>query len=186
MAVHIALWEVGADFDAHPLAFSRGEHQTPAYLAINPLGQVPTLVVDGEPLTEVAAILFYLARAFPAAELLPGGGLAQAQVVSWMSFIASTVHPARRQGWDHVREVYTLIERKLDRRDWAVERYSIADIHLFRLFWRIRNSFRPDPSEFPGLESHYQRILARPAVQRTCHIERAIGYELAGWQDPET
>ena len=185
MAVHIALWEVNAEFDPRPLSFSRGEHRTHEYLAINPVGQVPTLVVDGQPLTEVAAILFYLAVRFPASRLLPTSDVGQAQVISWMSFIAATVHPARRQGWERVREVYQLIERKLDRREWAVDSYSIADIHLFRLYWRIRNAFQPDPSEFPGLESHYHRVLARPAVQKTCAIERAIGYELRGWRDTD-
>ena len=58
MAVHIALHEVGAAFDAHPLSFHGRENRAPAYLALNPEGKVPTLLVDGRPLTEVAAILF--------------------------------------------------------------------------------------------------------------------------------
>ena len=50
---------------------------------------------------EVAAILFYLARRFPEAGLLPPGDIeAEAQALSWMSFIASTLHPARKQGLD--------------------------------------------------------------------------------------
>ena len=78
MAVHIALHEVGAAFDARALSFHRRENRTPAYLAINPEGKVPTLLINGRPLTEVAAILFYLARRFPEAELLPGGAEAEA------------------------------------------------------------------------------------------------------------
>ncbi len=49
-----------------------------AYPALNPEGKVPTLLVDGRPLTEVGAILFYLARRFPAAGLLPEGDEAEA------------------------------------------------------------------------------------------------------------
>lgn len=109
MAPHIALREVGAPFEARPLSFARRENRDPAFLAINPEGKVPTLLVDGRPLTEVAAILFYLARRFPAAGLLPDGGPeAEAEAVSWMSFVAATVHPARRQGGEHARAVWRL------------------------------------------------------------------------------
>src|SRR5882672_4102047 len=71
MAAHIALHEAGAKFESRPLSFNKHEQRAPNYLAINPEGKVPTLVIDGRPLTEVAAILFYLARRFPEAELLP-------------------------------------------------------------------------------------------------------------------
>jgi hypothetical protein len=39
-------------------------------------------------------------------------------------------------------------------------------------------SLRPSPGEFPNLDAHYQRMLVRPAVCKTCAIEAAIGYEL--------
>ena len=95
-----------------------------------------------------------------------------------MSFIAATLHPARRQGLDHATAVYALADRRLGPRDWALGRYSIADIHLFRLYWRFANSLRPAPGTFPNLDAHYRRMMARPAVARTCEIEAAIGYEL--------
>jgi glutathione S-transferase len=60
----------------------------------------------------------------------------------------------------------------------VLPRYSIADIHLFRLYWRFANSQHPTPGTFPGLEAHHDRMMARPAVQRTIEIEAAIGYEL--------
>ncbi len=146
---------------------------------INPLGKVPTLLIDGRPLTEVAGILFYLARRFPEANLLPHGDIeAEAHVVSWMSFIASTLHPARKQGLDHVRQVYAIADAKLGG-GWALgERYSIADIHLFRLYWRMFNSLHPAGGEFPNLDAHYARMMARPAVQKTIEVETAVGYEL--------
>ena len=179
MAPHIALHEVGVPFESRPLSFARNENRTPDYLALNPEGKVPTLLVHGRPLTEVAAILYYLARQFPKAGLLPGDDIeAEAQAVSWMSFIASTLHPARRRGMDYVKEVWSIADRRLGRKDWALERYSIADIHLFRLYWRIVGSLKPAPGTFPNLSAHYERMMARPAVQRTCEIEAAVGYEL--------
>jgi glutathione S-transferase len=179
MAPHIALHEIGAPFESRPISFAKQENRTPSYLALNPEGKVPTLVIDGTPLSEVAAILFYLARRFPEAELLPEGDpLLEAQAISWMSFLASTVHPARRQGREHSHQVFAVADQKLGRRDWALARYSIVDIHLFRLYWRFLRSLRPPPERFSNLSAHHERMMARPAVQRTCAIEAAIGYEL--------
>lgn len=180
MAPHIALHETGAPFEAKPLSLAKKDTRTPEFLAINPNGKVPVLLVDGRVLTEVAGILFYLARTFPAAGLLPHGDIeAEAQVVSWMSYIASTVHPARRQGLEHAREVYAVADKRLGKDDWAVGgRYSIADIHLFRLYWRFRSSLEPEPGAFPNIEAHYARMMARPAVQRAIEIETKVGYEL--------
>jgi glutathione S-transferase len=179
MAVHIALHEIGVPFEGRPISFRKREHRAPDYLALNPEGKVPTLLIDGRPLTEVAAILYYLAKRFPDAALLPKDDTeAEAQAISWMSFIASTLHPARRLGIEHAKNVYGIADRRLGQREWALGRYSIADIHLFRLYWRLVNSLKPTSGTFPNLSVHYDRMMRRPAVQRTCEIERAIGYEL--------
>ena len=179
MAPHIALHETGAEFRPCPISFRRKENRSAEYLARNPEGTVPTLLIDGRALTEVAAILFYLAKRFPAAKLLPQDDIeAEAQAVSWMSFIASTVHPARRQGLAHARKIYAIADARLGNRQWAIGAYSIADIHLFRLFWRFKNSLKPPAEEFPNLSAHYERMMARDAVKRTIEIESAIGYEL--------
>lgn len=180
MAPHIALHEAGAAFEARPLSFARHEHRDAAYLAVNPEGKVPTLLIDGRALTEVAAILFYIARRFPDPALLPAGDIeAEARVISWMSFLAAAVHPARRQGIEHANAVFALADRRLGAAPWCVGgAFSIADIHLFRLFWRFRNSLHPPDAAFPNLIAHYQRMMARDAVVRAIAIETAIGYEL--------
>ena len=63
-AAHIALHEVGADFEARPMSFKRKDMRSPEYLKINPAGLVPTLLMDGGVLTEVDSILYYLGRRF--------------------------------------------------------------------------------------------------------------------------
>jgi glutathione S-transferase len=178
-AVHIALHEVGVSFEARPMSFKNNDMRSPEFLAINPEGKVPTLLIDGRPLTEVAAILYYLAKRFPEAQLLPRENLeAEAQALSWMSFIASTLHPARRRGLDYARQVYGIADTRLGQ-GWALgQNYSIADIHLFRLYWRLFNSLKPAPGTFANLDAHYARMMARSAVQRTIRIESTIGYEL--------
>jgi glutathione S-transferase len=178
MAVHIALHEIGVPFEGKPMSFKANDLRAPGYLALNPEGKVPTLVVGGHPLTEVAAILYYLAKRFPDAGLLPSDDIAaEARALSWMSFAASTLHPARRHGLDHAKEVWGIADRRLGS-SWAIGRYSIADIHLFRLYWRFANSLKLAPEAFPNLTAHYARMTARPAVQRTIEVESAVGYEL--------
>jgi glutathione S-transferase len=180
MATHIALNEVGAPFELKLTALHKQENRAPEYLAVNPEGKVPTLVIDSRKLTEVAATLWYLARRYPEAGLLPQYGdiEAEARVISWMSFIAATIHPARRAGDERWREVFHLAEQLLGPSEWAVERYSIADIHLFRLYWRFVTTLQPAPGSYPNLSAHYDRMVARPAVRRTIEAEAAVGYNL--------
>jgi glutathione S-transferase len=180
MAVHIALHETGAPFEARPMSFATKDMQKPEFRAINPNGKVPTLLIDGHVLTEVAGCLFYLARTYPKADLLPvNDPEAEAQVVSWMSFIASAIHPARQAGIERAREVWQIADKRLGANEWAVGgRYSIADIHLFRLYWRIRDALGPKAGNFANVEAHYQRVMARPAVRKTIEIEEKIGYSL--------
>jgi glutathione S-transferase len=180
MAVHIALHETGAPFEARPMSFATKDMQKPEFRAINPNGKVPTLLIDGRVLTEVAGCLFYLARTYPNTNLLPvNDPEAEAQVVSWMSFIASAIHPARQAGIERAREIWQIADQRLGRNDWAVGgRYSIADIHLFRLYWRIRDALEPKAGGFANIEAHYQRVMARSAVRKTIEIEEKIGYSL--------
>lgn len=173
MAAHIALHEVGARFEKRAVSVPRKETREADFLSVNPVGKVPVLMIDGRPLTEVAGILYYLARTYPAAGLLPAGDIeAEAQVVSWMSYVASTIHPALRQGVAEARELYAVADKRLGDRTWILgDRYSIADIHLFRVYWRFRDQLERKPGDFPALEAHYAGMMARPAVQKTIEVE---------------
>jgi glutathione S-transferase len=121
-----------------------------------------------------------VARRHPEAGLLPQHGdiEAEAQVISWMSFIAATIHPARRAGDERWREVFVLADRRLGPSEWAVGRYSIADIHLFRLYWRFVDTLHPPSATYPNLSAHYDRMMRRPAVRRVIEAESAVGYHL--------
>jgi glutathione S-transferase len=178
MAVHIALHEIGAPFEARPMSFHAKAAREVAYLAINPVGQVPTLMIDDRPLTEVAAILHYLAKRYPQAGLIPDDLEGEARAIAWMSYCAATLHPARRNGIEAAMGIYAVADRRLGSDGWALGRYSVADIHLFRLFWRFNASLKPPADSFPNLMAHHERMLARPAVRRTIEVEAAIGYEL--------
>ena len=175
MAPHIALHEVGVPFEPRPMSFARREMHEPWFLAINPEGKVPVLVIDGRPLTEVAGILWYLAKRYPEAQLL---AVDEAWAVSWMSFLASTVHSAFHRGIEVARSAWALAEHRLGGAEWALGRYSVADIHLFRLFWRFRGRVGGDVGAYPALCAHYDRMMAREAVKRSIAAEAQIGYEL--------
>ena len=63
MAVHIALHEVGAAFESRRLSFAKREQHSFAYLALNPEGKVPTLLIDGRPLTKATMTVWSWAHA---------------------------------------------------------------------------------------------------------------------------
>ena len=174
LATHIALIECDAEYELCPTLKDKRETRAPAYLALNPNGQVPAIVTEGgQVITEVAATLYYLARSYPAVNLWPEGDLeAETEVISWMSFVASTVHGAHVKGPEHIADAFNVANVKLADRQWSIGRFSIADIHLFRVFWRFRSAIDTAPGTYPALEAHYDRMLARPSVQKAMEIEK--------------
>ena len=76
-------------------------------------------------------------------------------------------------------EVFVLAEQRLGPHDWTVDRYSIADIHLFRLYWRFVIMLDIAPGVYPNLSRHFDRMMARPAVQHVLAAEAAVGYNMS-------
>ena len=83
----------GQGFEPRLVKLHKGEQKTPEYLALNPNGQVPVLVVDGKPLSQIVAICEFLDRAFPKAGLLPTEPWVRAQALSQLAWMNNTVHP---------------------------------------------------------------------------------------------
>jgi glutathione S-transferase len=82
----------GQAFTPKLVKLHKGEQKTPEYLAMNPNGQVPVLVVDGKPLTQIVAICDFLDRGFPKAGLLPTDPWARSQALSQLAWMNSTPH----------------------------------------------------------------------------------------------
>ena len=173
LATHIALIECGADFELIPRFLTKEETRTPEFKAINPDGKVPVLVTDdGHVVTEVAATLYYLARKYPAANLWPEGDLnAETEVLSWLSFAASTLHGSRGKGAEAMDHAFSVVDQKLSDRDWLTGRYTIADIHVFRIYWKFKTALEAPAGTYPALESYHDRMLARPAVIQALDVE---------------
>nr|MBP6309180.1 glutathione S-transferase family protein [Arenimonas sp.] len=76
------------------------EHKTPEYLALNPNGVVPTLLIDGKPMCEAAAMVVFLADAKPEAGLIPALNSAKrGEFYQWMFHLANTLQPPFRLWW---------------------------------------------------------------------------------------
>ncbi|MFM0182442.1 glutathione S-transferase family protein [Paraburkholderia aspalathi] len=97
MAVHWMLIEMGIPFDVQLVDIDAGNQRNPDYLRLNPAGRVPTLVVDGTPRHESAALLMLLAERHPEAALAPAPGSAdRAAWLERMIYLANTLLPAMR------------------------------------------------------------------------------------------
>jgi glutathione S-transferase len=94
--VRLVLAEKGLEWKDHRLEASRGEHLTPAYLALNPNGVVPTLIHDGDPIIDSSVINEYLDEVFPAVPLRPADAKARARMRAWRQYIDEVPTPAIR------------------------------------------------------------------------------------------
>lgn len=81
-----ALEELELPFEGRPVDIFKGAQRRPEYLAINPKGKVPALLVGDVLLTETPAILLWLSTTYPDPRLLPGDdGLSRAQAFADIS-----------------------------------------------------------------------------------------------------
>src|SRR5439155_22855878 len=87
------LEEIGQPYETEVLDYASTMKQEP-YLSINPMGKVPAIVHKGKVVTEVAAIICYLAEAFLVAGLSPRADSAPADYYRWISFIAGPLEAA--------------------------------------------------------------------------------------------
>lgn len=196
----IALEQIGQPFDARLVRFRAGEHRSADYLALNPAGKLPTLLVDGEPLTQNVAILSFLARAFPKAALLPfsGDAFSDATLVSRLAFFSSDLHPlvtrlrlpqlfcdaagAPKRVWamaaNAMRVQLAPIELRLASQPWLMgAEWSLLDAYLQWVWFRVSGAGFPGEG-FPNIVDHARRMARRPAVKRALAREARAQAEL--------
>jgi glutathione S-transferase len=87
--VRLCLAEKGLPWTSHPIEFAIGAHLTPAYLALNPNGVVPTLVHDGRPVIDSSVICEYLEEIAPddGTSLMPRDAYGRAKIRAWLRYI---------------------------------------------------------------------------------------------------
>jgi glutathione S-transferase len=181
LVVHWLLIELGVPHELHELDFDRRDQKSAAYLKLNPAGVVPTLVMDGQVITEAAAIIMHLADLHPRAELAPALGTPQrAQHYRWMFFCANTLQPAYR-AWFYPTEPAGEAQVEASKEQARIkleaawqqvaghlqangpyllgEKKSAADFMLTMLMRWSRNMPRPSDS-WPVLHAYAQRMKA--------------------------
>lgn len=100
LVVHWLLIELALPHELVKLDFAAREHKTPEYLALNPNGVVPTLLIDGKPMFEAAAMVVFLADVKPEAGLIPALNSAKrGEFYQWMFHLANTLQPPFRMWW---------------------------------------------------------------------------------------
>lgn len=192
LVVHWLLIELQVPHELQALDLGRREQKSPEYLRLNPAGVVPTLVLDGEVLTESAAIVLHLADLHPQAQLAPvPGTVERARYYRWICFCANTLLPAYRAWFypdepageaaqvnakayarERIESAWQRVSDHLEAGGPYLlgERLSAADFLLTMLMRWSRNMPRPS-DEWPALHAHAQRMKARPAFQETCRRE---------------
>jgi glutathione S-transferase len=183
----------GEAFEPRMIKLHKGEHKTPEYLAMNPEGQVPVLVVDGQPLTQIVAICDYLDRRFPAAGLLPADPWARAQAMSRLAWLNNTVHPTFTHvfrpenyapsdaGKAEVRATAAAAYRKLLEKIqamtagaspfWLGAKPGFLDAYAFTLL-RWGGYAGIDPASLPGLKAYVERVMQAAPVAAAMERER--------------
>ncbi len=190
--VSIALEELGLPYTVKPTNIFTGETQTPEFLALNPAGKIPTIrdTETGRVVTESCAILIYLAE--KAGRLMPSDADGRLKALELLFVQASLQGPMFGQrayfsifGPEHVdhgirryeQQGATMDEvsnRLLDGRPHFLgDDYSIVDIAFFG--WQ--NAGRHlgfDFADKPNLSAWFERVAARPAVQRGLTVPAAL------------
>jgi glutathione S-transferase len=183
----------GQAFEPKMVKLHKGEQKTPEYLAINPNGQVPVLVVDGQPLNQIVAIIEFLDRSFPKAGLLPAESWPRAQALSQLAWMNNTVHPtfthvfraaefaeseaaqaevkkvAAARFRKHLERIQSWVARA--KPYWHGDRITPHDAYAFTLL-RWGGYAGIDPKSLPGYLAYVERVMAAPPVAAAIERER--------------
>lgn len=190
----IARWmleETGVPYRQHILHFGT-TMKAPEYLALNPMGKVPTLVHGTQVVTECAAICAYLADAFPAAQLAPPPQQ-RASYYRWLFFAAGPLEAAvvdrtlgvqvnekqqRSVGYGTYERVMETLAGTLAQTPYVGgPGFSAADVYVgSQLIWGLQFGTIAKRAEF---EDYAARLTARPAYLIAKAIDTALGAELA-------
>jgi len=185
-ASHVALEEVGVAYQTVRLNLAEGDQRKPEYLKLNPRGRVPTLVMDGEVLTENVGIMAYFAGGYPQAKIWPKETWEQAKCLSTMAWLSNSVHttyghllrpmryaddaPSQEAIKAKARATYGEYLKEIDRllaaRRWSIgNQYTIVDAYLLVFYrWGNRSGFAVKLLE--NYTALIQRVMSRSAVKK--------------------
>ena len=183
---HWMMEELGQPYTTNWLDWGPGGNKSAEFLAVNPMGKVPTIRHDGKVVTEAAAIILYLADAFPQAKLKPEGA-ALADYYRYTLFAAGPMEQAitaNAMKWEvpEGRDMMTgfgtfetsvnALEKMLSDRDFVCGKtFTAADVYVgSTVDWGL--SFKSMPSR-PAFEAYAERLRERPAYKSFKAINNA-------------
>lgn len=196
MSCHITLEMTHTPFELVYVGKNADEKTRAEFLKVNSLGAVPAVLFDdGKILTQNIAILEYIADQKPEAKLIaPAGTWERAEIMKWLSFIASDLHKAfapifylskissdenaqrdiKKWAFANIEKYLTLLEKHLSDKTYLVgEHFTIADAYLFTVYqWSKPVGFPTEP--FTALNNYSERIAALPAVKKVHEREEAF------------
>ena len=183
---HWMLEEIGEPYAVKLLDAKKGETRSAEFLALNPMGKVPTLVHDGVVITEAAAICCYLADAFPKAGLaVPIGDKRRGPYLKWLFFGPSCMEPAlidkmaqraplprTRAGWADYETALGTLEAGLKPGPYLTgTQFTAADLVIASgLRWAM---FMKAIEPKPVFVDYVARCTARPAFKRQSEWDQA-------------
>ncbi|MEO8810724.1 MAG: glutathione S-transferase family protein [Rhodanobacter sp.] len=194
LLVHLTLLEIGAQHSLERIDIETGQQRSAAYLAMNPNGVVPTLIVDGLPHGEAAALAMLLSERHPDAGLAPfPGSVQRGDYLQWMFYLANSLQPLFRQWFypgDHlpagadtikdaaragIEKCWSHLDARLAAHGPYIlgEDFSVVDLYALMLMRWSRNMPRPATS-WPGLETLATRLKARASWKHACETESLI------------
>ncbi len=190
LAPHIALREAGLPhrLEKVDLAARTTEGGTD-YASINPKGYVPALALDdGQVLTEVSAVVQYVADQAPGSGLAPPPGTPERyKLLEWLGFIATELHKGFGPLWksdtpdaykpivrDNLAKRFGYLDGQLVDRDHLMgSGFTVADAYCFTVLnWT--NLHGIDLAAFPNVGAYVGRVAARPKVQQALREEGLI------------
>ena len=194
----VTLTEADAEFDVANVNSRTGQLRTPEFLRLNPKHKVPVLMIDGDALTENIAIQLWIARQYRAAQLLPGAPDAEFKAISLMAWCASSIHPhltpnarpenycdlpgseesVKRVGNQLLFEDFAVAEGLLAGREWFFDHFTAVDAYFFWCFRRAKQ-FELELAKFIHCNTHFDRVQARPSVQKALAYEEKVQAEFA-------
>jgi glutathione S-transferase len=187
LAPHIVAREAGVPLDLEKVDLrARTTASGRAFADINPKGYVPAIEVrDGEVMTEVSALIQYLADQAPQGSLMPAAGTAERyQVLEWIGFVSTEIHKGFGPLWnpaspeevkqaakDKLFQRFAYIDQRLAGQSYLTgERFTVADAYLFTVTnWT--NFHGLSLTEYPNLAAFMSRVAARPKVQEALEAE---------------
>lgn len=195
--ISVALEELELPYAVHRIDLRAGEQKEPWFLAINPNGRIPAIVdrdAGDFPIFESGAILMWLAD--KAGRLLPTEPMARSEVVQWLFFQMAGVGPMMGQAsvfyryapktidyaiqryQKESRRLLSVLDARLEGREYLCGEYSIADIANFT--WASGHAWPGvDITGLHNLKAWIDRIAARPAVVRGMAVPEKIDLKAA-------